>query len=226
MSDNLRKILIVEDDLDLGNILSEYIRIKGFDVILKRDGESVLENYPKFDLAILDISLPGMDGLELGERIKKKSPSVPFIFLTARTQKKDILHGLQLGADDYISKPFEVEELVLRVKNILKRTSDIPEEKISIGSLELDILNLTLSHQDGTINNLTEIESNLLALFIKNENVLLKRDYILNEVWGNDDYFVGRSMDVFVARIRKLIKSEPTLELINVRGIGFKLVKN
>lgn len=224
MTDQIHPILIVEDDQDLGSILAEYLRIKGYEVELVASGEAAIARISQpWLLIILDISLPGLSGFDVAEKIKKSNMSVPFIFLTAKGQKKDKLTGLKLGADDYITKPFEVEELLLRIQNILKRSGTAPKSNLRIDRLELDIENLTLNTPD-TSFDLTEKEAQLLALFIAHQGQLLKRDFILNEIWGDDDYFNGRSMDVFISRVRKYISHSPNLSLVNVRGVGFKLV--
>ncbi len=223
MADLLPPVLLVEDDRDLGNILAEYLRIKGYNVELVTDGETALSMLSKdWLIAILDIALPGISGFEVAEKIRKRGLNMPFIFLTAKGQKKDRIHGLKLGADDYITKPFEVEELLLRVQNILRRSGNQTSSAREINNLRLDSENLHLHVRDQSFD-LTEKEALLLALFIDNKEQLLKRDFILNEIWGDDDYFNGRSMDVFISRIRKYIAGCPELNLVNVRGVGFRL---
>lgn len=223
MTDSTPPILLVEDDQDLGSILAEYLRVKGYAVELVHDGETAIEIIERpWLIIILDIALPGISGFDVAEKVRKSGINTPFIFLTAKGQKKDRIHGLKLGADDYITKPFEVEELLLRVRNILKRSGNSVTETQHISGLKLDMDNLSLQVDNSTFD-LTEKEALLLALFIKHRGQLLKRDFILNEIWGDDDYFNGRSMDVFISRIRKYISSRPDLSLINVRGVGFKL---
>lgn len=223
MADLLPPVLLVEDDRDLGNILAEYLRIKGYRVELVTDGETALSMLSNdWLIVILDIALPGISGFEVAEKIRKRGLNMPFIFLTAKGQKKDRIHGLKLGADDYITKPFEVEELLLRVQNILKRSGNQTSSAREINNLRLDSENLHLQVSDQSFD-LTEKEALLLALFIDNKEQLLKRDFILNEIWGDDDYFNGRSMDVFISRIRKYIAGCPELNLVNVRGVGFRL---
>ncbi len=223
MADLLPPVLLVEDDRDLGNILAEYLRIKGYSVELVTDGETALTMLSNdWLIVILDIALPGISGFEVAEKIRKRGLNMPFIFLTAKGQKKDRIHGLKLGADDYITKPFEVEELLLRVQNILKRSGNQTSSAREINNLRLDSENLHLQVGNQSFD-LTEKEALLLALFIDNKEQLLKRDFILNEIWGDDDYFNGRSMDVFISRIRKYIAGCPELNLVNVRGVGFRL---
>ncbi len=224
MPDSLPPILLVEDDQDLGSILAEYLRVKGYTVELVHDGETALKIIDRsWLIIILDIALPGISGFDVAEKVRKSGITTPFIFLTAKGQKKDRIHGLKLGADDYITKPFEVEELLLRVRNILKRSANSVPETQQINGIKLDMDNLALQ-VDASSFNLTEKEALLLALFLKHQNQLLKRDFMLNEIWGDDDYFNGRSMDVFISRIRKYISSRPDLSLVNVRGVGFKLM--
>lgn len=216
-------ILIVEDDQDLGGILAEYLRIKGYDVEWVQDAETAMAMLKQeWLMVILDVALPGQSGFDVAEKLRKLSQPIPFIFLTARGQKKDRLHGLGLGADDYITKPFEVEELLLRIKNILKRTGSSPNNLKQIDNLVLDCDNMNLKAGNESFD-LTEKEVKLLALFIEHTNQLLKRDDILNEIWGDDDYFNGRSMDVFISRIRKYLSHSRGLSLVNVRGVGFRL---
>lgn len=224
MPNTLPPILLVEDDQDLGNILAEYLRIKGYEVKLVDTGEAALSMLQQsWLIIILDVALPGISGFDVAEKVRKAGMSVPFIFLTAKGQKKDRIHGLKLGADDYITKPFEVEELLLRVQNILKRSGQQNQRIQQIDNLSLDQDNLTLVVDNQTFD-LTEKEARLLALFIDNKGQLLKRDFLLNEVWGDDDYFNGRSMDVFISRIRKYLTASPKLSLVNIRGVGFKLL--
>lgn len=223
MTDPFPPILLVEDDQDLGNILAEYLRIKGYEVVLVTDGETALTRLSDtWLIMILDIALPGISGFEVAEQVRKKGINTPFIFLTAKGQKKDRIHGLKLGADDYITKPFEVEELLLRIRNILKRSGNQTSPVQEISNLKLDTANLHLKAGHHSFD-LTEKEALLLALFIDNKGQLLKRDFVLNEIWGDDDYFNGRSMDVFISRIRKYIADCPELALVNVRGVGFRL---
>lgn len=224
MPNTLPPILLVEDDQDLGKILAEYLRIKGYEVKLVDTGEAALSMLQQsWLIIILDVALPGISGFDVAEKVRKAGMSVPFIFLTAKGQKKDRIHGLKLGADDYITKPFEVEEFLLRVQNILKRSGQQNQRIQQIDNLSLDQDNLTLVVDNQTFD-LTEKEARLLALFIDNKGQLLKRDFLLNEVWGDDDYFNGRSMDVFISRIRKYLTAAPKLSLVNIRGVGFKLL--
>ncbi|MCX6301736.1 MAG: response regulator transcription factor [Bacteroidia bacterium] len=218
------KVLLAEDDRDFGNILSQYVTMNGFDVILARDGNEAWEkfNQEKPDICVLDVMMPEMDGFTLGEKIKKAQPGVPVIFLTAKSLKEDIVRGLKIGADDYITKPFDPEVLILRINNILKRTysSTNDEYKISNTVLKFNTLELICGN---TKEKLTLKEALLLKYFIINKNKILAREDILTEIWGEDDYFLGRSMDVFISRLRKYISEDKNLDIRTVRGTGFML---
>ena len=218
------KILLAEDDPDLGGVLKMYLEMSGFQVTWCKDGISAVESFNNEgpDLSIFDVMMPGLDGFEVAEKLKQKQ-DIPFIFLTARKQKDDRIKGLLLGADDYITKPFEADELVLRIKNILKRISKSQYEIVEIGSYKLDILNYTLTYCD-EVKSLTERECKFLKYLSENRNSLIKRDDILTEVWGENDYFLGRSMDVFLARIKKYLKQDKTIKFENVRGVGFRFM--
>jgi len=200
------KVLLAEDDRDFGNILSQYVTISGFDVILARNGNEAWELFTmeKPDICVLDVMMPEMDGFTLGEKIKKESPDLPIIFLTAKSLKEDIVRGLKIGADDYITKPFDPEVLILRINNILKRAySSLNDEfKISNTILKFNTLELLCGNSK---EKLTLKEAQLLKFFIINKNKILAREDILTEIWGEDDYFLGRSMDVFISRLRKYI---------------------
>jgi DNA-binding response OmpR family regulator len=218
------KVLLAEDDRDFGNILSQYISISGFDVTLARDGKEAWElfNKEKPDLCVLDVMMPEMDGFTLGEKIKEARPEIPIIFLTAKSLKEDIVRGLKIGADDYITKPFDPEVLILRISNILKRaySSTNDEFKVSNTVLKFNSLELTCGNAK---EKLTLKEAQLLKYFIINKNKILAREDILTEIWGEDDYFLGRSMDVFISRIRKYISDDKNIDIRTVRGTGFIL---
>jgi len=217
-------ILLAEDDEDLRGILSQYLELNGFTIIRAEDGSVGLERFREehVDICILDIMMPVMDGFELAKKIRKLDADMPIIFLTARNQKEDKLKGLKLGADDYITKPFEVEELILRINNILRRSGRVGEESIHIGELEFRFDELTLSSSSGT-NQMTLKEAEFLKYLIENKNNVLKRETILEDIWGENDYFLGRSMDVFVTRLRKYLKPESTVSLDTIRGVGLIL---
>jgi len=218
------RILLVEDDVDLGNLLSQYLDLQGFKTVLARDGEEGYNKFSEedFDVCVLDIMMPGMDGFSLAKKIKNRNPNVPFLFLTAKSQKEDKIKGLKLGADDYICKPFEVDELILRIKNILKRTGKIKPEIYFVDNVKLYFSDLQLACGENK-HSLTLKEAELLRFLIQNTNTVLTRESILNELWGENDYFLGRSMDVFISRIRKYFKSEKNIRLETLRGVGFIL---
>jgi len=218
------KVLVAEDDRDFGNILTQYITISGFDVTLGRDGKEAWElfNQGKFDICVLDVMMPEMDGFTLAEKIKEAHPEIPVIFLTAKSLKEDIVRGLKIGADDYITKPFDPEVLILRINNILKRvySSSNDEFKISQTVLKYNTLELISGN---TKEKLTLKEAQLLKYFIINKNKILAREDILTEIWGEDDYFLGRSMDVFISRLRKYVSDDKNIDIRTVRGTGFIL---
>ncbi len=218
------KVLVAEDDRDFGNILTQYITISGFEVTLGRDGKEAWElfNKDKFDICVLDVMMPEMDGFTLAEKIKESHPEVPVIFLTAKSLKEDIVRGLKIGADDYITKPFDPEVLILRINNILKRaySSSNDEYKICDTVLKYNSLELIAG---GVKEKLTLKEAQLLKYFIVNKNKVLAREDILTEIWGEDDYFLGRSMDVFISRLRKYVSEDKNIDIRTVRGTGFIL---
>ena len=218
------KVLIAEDDRDFGNILSQYVTISGFDVTLGRDGKEAWEQFikDKPDICVLDVMMPEMDGFTLAEKIKEVSPDVPVIFLTAKSLKEDIVRGLKIGADDYITKPFDPEVLILRINNILKRaySSSNDEYKVSKSVLKFNTLELVCGNLK---EKLTLKEAQLLKYFIINKNKILAREDILTEIWGEDDYFLGRSMDVFISRLRKYVSEDKNIDIRTVRGTGFIL---
>ncbi len=218
------KVLLAEDDRDFGNILSQYVTISGFDVILARNGNEAWELFTmeKPDICVLDVMMPEMDGFTLGEKIKKESPELPIIFLTAKSLKEDIVRGLKIGADDYITKPFDPEVLILRINNILKRAYSTSNDEFKISNTILKFNTLELLCGDSK-EKLTLKEAQLLKFFIINKNKILAREDILTEIWGEDDYFLGRSMDVFISRLRKYISEDKNIDIRTVRGTGFIL---
>lgn len=222
----MKHILLAEDDLDFAGILKQYLELAGFNVTWQPNGMEALK-YLKAgtaDLCVLDVMMPVMDGFTLAEEIIRLQPEMPFLFLTARNQKEDKLKGLKLGADDYVVKPFEADELVLRIKNILKRAEQavVPlPEMIILGDFAFDHRSLLLVHQNGNVR-LTEKEALVLLYFCRNPNRLIKREEVLLHIWKNDDYFSGRSLDVFVSKLRKYLNADPAIVLETVRGTGFE----
>ncbi|MBN2215598.1 MAG: response regulator transcription factor [Bacteroidales bacterium] len=218
------KILLVEDDPDLGRLLSEYLKMHEFEVVHAIDGKTtfdILKSEP-VDLATIDIMLPDIDGLELAKSLKTSWPKLPFIFLTAKNRKEDIISGLKLGADDYITKPFEPEELVLRINVALKRNKSPEGLELKIGQsvLQMSEFRLVTPNQE---YKLTQRETELLGYMIRNRNRLIKREILLKTLWGENDYFLGRSMDVFISRLRKYFKDDPSVVLETFRGTGYLL---
>lgn len=218
------KVLLAEDDIDFGNVLSQYVSLSGFEVFLARDGNEAWNKFREIkpDICVLDIMMPEMDGFTLAGRMRDSEPGIPFIFLTARSLREDIIKGLKLGADDYITKPFDPEVLILRLNTILRRCYSSANDEYVISSTILRYNTLELITPSGT-EKMTLREAQLLKHFIVNKNKTLMRDQILREIWGEDDYFLGRSMDVFISRLRKYISSDRNIELATVRGMGFIL---
>jgi DNA-binding response OmpR family regulator len=225
------KILLVEDDPNLSLVLQDYLEMMNFEITLCRNGREGLQafNSGEFNLCILDIMMPVMDGFTLAEEIKKQNESIPIVFLTAKSLKEDRIKGFRIGCDDYIMKPFSTEELSLRIQAILKRclaqaANNVKEEEpiYNIGKYIFDHKNMILQFE-GKDRILTRKENALLKLLYENRNQLLTRETALKSVWGNDDYFIGRSMDVFIAKLRKYLKDDPSIYITNVHGTGFKL---
>jgi DNA-binding response OmpR family regulator len=217
-------ILLAEDDEDLRSILSQYLEINGFSILQAENGQAGLEIFKKehVDVCILDIMMPFVDGFELARLIRKSDPEIPVIFLTARNQKADKIKGLKLGADDYLTKPFEVEELILRIRNILRRSGRVEAQASGIGGFEFRFDELTLSGFNRQ-HQMTLKEAEFLKYLIEHKNQVIKRERILEDLWGENDYFLGRSMDVFVTRLRKYLKPDPSISLDTIRGVGIIL---
>jgi len=224
------KVLVVEDDPNLGTLLSEYLNAKGFDTKLCNNGESGFEAFKnhKFDLLLLDVMMPIKDGYTLAKEIRTTDKNVPIIFLTAKSLKEDTLKGFEVGADDYLTKPFTMEVLLARMNAVLRRSGalDNQEEKIfQIGSYVFDHEHQLLK-KGAEDRKLTTKENDLLFLLCKNKNSVLDRDAALRFIWGDDNYFNGRSMDVYIAKLRKYLKDDESVEIVNVHGRGFKLLLN
>lgn len=225
----MTSLLLAEDDPNLGALLKEYLEAKGFEVTLAVNGEEALNIFLEgsFSLCILDVMMPKKDGFSLAGEIRLKDPAVPIIFLTAKSMKEDTLRGFELGADDYLTKPFVMEELLFRIRAILKRTTSgeiQPESGVfSIGKFTLDTDTRTLSSEDDTVH-LTTKETALLKLFCQNANRTVSRSYALKLIWGDDSYFNARSMDVYITKLRKHLKADPGVRILNLHGEGFKLI--
>jgi len=223
------KLLLAEDDENLGLLLKEYLVAKGYDATLYPDGEAAYKGFMRehYDICILDIMMPKKDGFTLARDIRIVNPNIPVIFLTAKNMKEDVLEGFKLGADDYITKPFSMEELIMRIEAILRRTSQDSllnaQPVFTLGIYTFDTHNQTLAHGDEVVK-LTTKESDLLKLLCQNANKILERNYALRSIWIDDNYFNARSMDVYITKLRKHLKDEPTVEIINVHGKGYKLI--
>lgn len=228
MNEEKVKILLCEDDENLGMLLREYLQSKGFDADLQADGEAGFKafNRSKYDLCVLDVMMPKKDGFTLAGEIRQINSEVPIIFLTAKSMKDDILNGFKLGADDYLSKPFSMEELLYRIESILRRVKGKKVKDVvvyNIGEFVFDTQKQTLSH-DGDSKKLTTKESELLSLLASNANSILERNYALKTIWVDDNYFNARSMDVYITKLRKLLKNDPNVAIINIHGKGYKLI--
>lgn len=224
------RILLAEDDPNLGTLLQEYLETKDFDTILCTDGDKAFKAFSKqqFDFVILDVMMPVKDGFTVAKEIRTINKKIPIIFLTAKSMKEDTLRGFNLGADDYITKPFSMEELLVRVNAILRRTDQSmvdsnDKRTFEIGDFAFDYDRQILKHGDSE-TKLTTKENELLYLLTLNKNGVLERNYALNAIWGDDNYFNGRSMDVYIAKLRKHLKPDPSIEIINIHGKGFKLL--
>lgn len=226
MSKTKFKILLAEDDLNLGSLLVDYLEAEGFIIKLCRDGEIALKIFQdhSFDLCLLDVMMPKLDGFSLAKSIRIKDKKIPIIFITAKSLKEDKLKGYGLGADDYITKPFDEEELLWKIKAVIRRVQVNNKENnteiISIGNFTFDYNNQSLTIQ-GKSKRITEKESEILNYLSWNRNNLIKREELLKDLWGEDDYFIGRSLDVFITKIRKYLKEDSTLSIENVFGVGF-----
>ncbi len=220
-------LLYVEDDETLSFVTKDNLEQNGFQVSHAVDGQQGLELFKEgdFDLCVLDVMLPEMDGFELAEKIRSINSQVPILFLTAKSLKEDRIHGLKIGGDDYITKPFSIEELILKVEIFLKRKyiENPAPSIVSLGNYTYHHENLELKAPEFE-KTLTQKEGDLLMLLIENKNKVIRRNVILEKLWGEDDYFLGRSMDVFISRLRKNLKQDDSIKIENIHGVGFKLV--
>lgn len=222
-------ILLCEDDTNLGMVLKNYLELNDYDVTLERDGKLGLAAFQreKFDLCLLDVMMPNMDGFTLAEEIRDVNPDVPLFFLSAKTMKDDIIQGYKLGADDYITKPFDSEVLLHKIKAILKRNEELHREEVNaefdLGKYHFNprLRELTIA---GKTQTLSPKENELLKMLSEYKNDLLSREIALKKIWGSDTYFNGRSMDVYIAKLRKYLKEDPSIEIVNIHGNGFRLV--
>jgi len=221
-------ILLAEDDINLGFVIADQLRAEGYHVSLTTDGVEALKRFNEqpYHLCIFDVMMPKKDGFTLARDIRQINSDVPILFLTAKSMTEDKIEGFNAGGDDYLTKPFSVEELNLRIKSLLKRVNirtEIPEEKVfNVSKFIFDTENLTLT-LNGTSQSLTKKEAQILKILYKFKNQVLPREVILNTVWGQDDYFVGRSLDVFITKLRKYLKEDERIQILNIHGVGFKL---
>ena len=235
---NNSNILLVEDDMNFGDVLRSYLEMHDYEVTLAKDGEAGLDafNKGKYDLCIFDVMMPKKDGFSLAKDVREKDKETPIIFLTAKTLKDDVLKGFKIGADDYITKPFNSEELLYRIQAILKRTQGKPDpreevKEFNIGKFHFNYPLRILTFAGGTAeeekDKLSPKESQLLRMFAMYRNDVLPRSEALTKIWGEDNYFTARSMDVFVTKLRKYLKADENIEIVNIHGNGFQLlIKN
>lgn len=227
-SEKKAHLLYVEDDESLGFVTRDNLELQGYEITHCMDGKEALEvlKNQQFDLCIFDVMLPEIDGFTVAKELRKFDMQVPIIFLTAKSLKEDKIHGLRLGGDDYITKPFSIEELILKIEIFLRRSrisSPMEVSKFQVGKFEFDYQNLALTSENNS-KTLTQREADLLKFLFENKNRVLKRSEILEKLWGEDDYFLGRSLDVFISRLRKYLKQDESLKIENIHGVGFRFL--
>ncbi|AZQ43459.1 response regulator transcription factor [Nonlabens ponticola] len=223
------KILFAEDEPSLAMIVKESLESRSFYVDHHLDGAAAYKAFEKesYDIAVLDVMMPKMDGYELAKRIRANNQAIPIVFLTAKSQTEDVLKGFDVGGNDYLKKPFSMEELIVRIHNLLDRKKvQTSSQEFGLGGYSFNFPQQKLVYQEQDAVKLTHRESHLLYHLIQNKNQVLDRSYILQKLWGNDDFFSGRSMDVFISKLRKKLASDPSLEIVNVRGYGYKLIES
>lgn len=221
------KVLLAEDDLSLGYVIKDNLSDAGFDVVLCPDGQTAIDKFNKedFDICLLDVMMPNKDGFAVARKIRQQTDVIPILFITAKSLEEDRIHGFESGADDYIIKPFSMQELLLRMDVFLRRTKKMYSERnqsFQIGDIQFSVNNLKLT-VNKTEHNLTQKEAELLQFLCEHPNRILKREEVLLNVWGKDDYFLGRSMDVFITKLRKYFKTDPSAHIETIHGIGFRL---
>ncbi len=231
MEDTHKKILLVEDDPNFGAVLKDYLLINDFDVTLAKNGMEGFEKFKKdnFDLCILDVMMPYKDGYTLAKEIREKNKEVPIIFLTAKSMKEDVLKGYKVGADDYLNKPFDSEVLLMKIKAIIQRKSsetktDNSKFEFQIGKFHLNSKLRFLTYENDEPIKLSPKENELLKMLALHENDLMPRELALTKIWRDDNYFTSRSMDVYIAKLRKYLKTDDEVEILNIHGEGFRLV--
>lgn len=227
MSNNRITILLAEDEPALGQIIKESLETRNFKVLLCDNGEKAYQVYKSEQpqLLVLDVMMPKKDGFTLAKEIRLEDDHIPIIFLTAKSQTQDVVEGFTIGGNDYLKKPFSMEELIVRIHNLLNRTQlQKTSESFSIGDFTFDFPKQTLQYQQDDKIQLTHREAHLLFHLSKNRNEVLERSIILNKLWGNDDFFTARSMDVYITKLRKKLKQDTSIQIVNVRGFGYKLI--
>ncbi|MCU0440492.1 MAG: response regulator transcription factor [Raineya sp.] len=223
------KILFAEDDPNLGKVVADYLNISGYQTNLYLNGKLALEAFfaESFDICLLDVMMPELDGFSVAKSIREKNTHIPILFITAKSMEEDRIEGFKTGADDYILKPFSIEELILRIEVFLRRSKNIStqikDKNTSLGKYIFNYTNLSLSITSKT-KVLTQKEADILQMFIDNLGNIVKREELLIKIWGNDDYFLGRSLDVFISKLRKYLKEDENIEIKNYHSIGFQLI--
>ena len=224
---NKSKVLLAEDDLTLGYVIKDNLVDAGYDVVLCADGQAALEKFNResFDICLLDVMMPNKDGFAVARKIRQQSDLIPILLITAKSLEEDRIHGFECGADDYIVKPFSMQELLMRIDVFLRRTKKMYSEKtmnFQIGKMKFSFNDLRLN-MGATSFNMTQKEAELLLFLCEHPNRILKREEVLLNVWGKDDYFLGRSMDVFITKLRKYFKADPSVQIETIHGMGFRL---
>ena len=220
------KVFLAEDDVSLGFVIKDNLEEGGFEVVHCQDGQTAMERFNKdeFDICLLDVMMPNKDGFAVAKKIRQQSDLIPILFLTSKSMEEDKVKGFQTGADDYITKPFSMQELMMRMNVFLRRTKKMhseSQEEYNIGNLRFSFTDLKLTSPEGSFS-LTQREADLLRFLCKHPNKVLKREEVLMNVWGKDDYFLGRSMDVFMTKLRKYFKADPQINLETIHGLGFR----
>ena len=228
-----KQILLVEDDVNFGTVLRDYLQMNGYKVVLARNGLEGFEKFKKneFDVCILDVMMPYKDGFTLAKEIRSKDKSIPVVFLTAKSMKDDVLKGYKIGADDYLTKPFDADILLKKLEVLIQRTQKSvqkskPKSRIVIGDFIFNPRLRTLAYKNNTPTNLSPKENQLLLMLVETQNDLLSRNKALNEIWNDDNYFTSRSMDVYIAKLRKYLRDDASVEIANIHGEGFRLITN
>ena len=228
-----KQILLVEDDVNFGTVLRDYLQMNGYKVVLARNGLEGFEKFKKneFDVCILDVMMPYKDGFTLAKEIRSKDKSIPVVFLTAKSMKDDVLKGYKIGADDYLTKPFDADILLKKLEVLIQRTpksvqKSKPKSRIVIGDFIFNPRLRTLTYKKNTPTNLSPKENQLLLMLVETQNDLLSRNKALNEIWNDDNYFTSRSMDVYIAKLRKYLRDDASVEIANIHGEGFRLITN